>query len=247
MPHGSLYSASAEHALEGIIRCVYCKMPMWAQTYKHGTRVYREHRTSRGHAVCPSHGGSISCATADEQIGKLIEAIELRGDWLEGALARISIQDEVKRVKDQRHATLDKLRRLGRAYSDALMSDEEYVRRKRHLEQDLESLIVPEANAAVEAGKLLKDLPRLWRAATMEERRRLILTMLDGVYFDAKVSKAIVAIKPKSAFRPVFQVATTRENSGIQLINEGAPGEFRKAPVFVVETGESCTPRPDES
>lgn len=81
----------------------------------------------------------------------------------------------------------------------------------------------------------------------MGERRRLLLTMLDGVYVDAKVSKAIIAIKPKPAFRPVFQVATTRENSGIQLINEGAPGAFRKAPVFQVETGGSRTPRPDES
>ena len=53
--------------------------------------------------------------------------------------------------------------------------------------------------------------------------------MLDGVYFDAKVSKAIVAIKPKPPFRPVFQVATTKEGSGIELVQEEVPGQFRKS------------------
>jgi hypothetical protein len=44
--------------------------------------------------------------------------------------------------------------------------------------------------------------------------------MLDAVYVDAREDKRIVAIKPKPPFRPVFQVATTRECSGIILINE---------------------------
>ena len=230
-----------EYLLKGLIRCASCKMPLWSQTFVNGRPVYREHRGSRSHGVCAASGGLIGCETADGEMGRLMEAIELRSDWLEGALAKISVQDEVKRVKEQRHATLDKFRRLGRAYSDALISDEEYVRRKRQLEQDLESLVVPQANAAEEAGRLLKDLPRLWRAATLGERRKLLLTMLDGVYFDMKHSKTIVAIKPKAPFRPVFQVATTKEGSGIELVQEEVPGQFRKS-VFQVETGGSCTP-----
>ena len=44
--------------------------------------------------------------------------------------------------------------------------------------------------------------------------------MLDAVYVDAKEDKCIVAVKPKPAFRPIFQVATTREGSGVAIINE---------------------------
>ena len=33
------------------------------------------------------------------------------------------------------------------------------------LELELESLIIPEANAAEEAGKLIMNLPRLWEKA----------------------------------------------------------------------------------
>ena len=79
---------------------------------------------------------------------------------------------------------------------------------------------MPQANAAEEAGKLLNDLPKLWAGANLEERRKLLLSMLDVLYVDAKDAKCIVAIKPKPAFRPIFQVATTREGSGVYIINE---------------------------
>jgi hypothetical protein len=35
----------------------------------------------------------------------------------------------------------------------------------------------------------------LWAEATVEEQRKLLLTMLDGVYIDAKQTKSIVAIR----------------------------------------------------
>ena len=39
-------------------------------------------------------------------------------------------------------------------------------------------------------------------------------------YLDTVEEKAVVAIRPKPAFIPLFQVATTREGSGVVLINE---------------------------
>jgi len=109
---------------------------------------------------------------------------------------------------------------MAKAYVDNLFPDEEYHRQKRLLEMELESLVVPQANAAEEAGRLIQDLPRLWSEANLAERRKLLLTMMDAVYVDAKEEKRIVAIKPKPPFRPVFQVATTKEGSGIILLNE---------------------------
>ena len=54
----------------------------------------------------------------------------------------------------------------------------------------------------------------------MAERRKLLLTMLDAVYVDTVEEKTIVAIRPKPAFRPLFEIATTRAESGVVLINE---------------------------
>jgi hypothetical protein len=61
--------------------------------------------------------------------------------------------------------------------------------------------------------------------------------MLDAVYVDAKKTKSIVAIKPKPPFKPVFQVAASREGSDIRILNEPLNGSS----LFLVETGESRT------
>ena len=100
-------------------------------------------------------------------------------------LAIVSLKDEMERVKKERKQVQDRLKRMARAYVDGLFPEEEYHRQKRLLEMELESLVVPHANAAEEAGKLLNDLPELWAGANLEERRKLLLAMLDVVYVDA--------------------------------------------------------------
>ena len=44
--------------------------------------------------------------------------------------------------------------------------------------------------------------------------------MLDAVYVDTVDEKAIMAICPKPAFRPLFEIATTRAGSEVVLIND---------------------------
>ncbi len=56
--------------------------------------------------------------------------------------------------------------------------------------------------------------------AILSERHRLLLTMLEAVYVHTVEEKAIVAIRPRPAFLPIFEVATTREGSGVVLISE---------------------------
>ena len=69
------------------------------------------------------------------------------------------------------------------------------------------------------------------------------LTMLDAIYVDARKTKSIIAIKPKPPFKPVFQVAASKKDSNIRILNEPLEGSS----LFLVETGESRTPRPEEA
>jgi DNA invertase Pin-like site-specific DNA recombinase len=209
-----------EYLLKGIARCAWCLMPMWSQTYKSGQSYYREHRNSRSIAHCPSAGGAISCEVPDEQIGAIMSSLELGPKWQEQVLVIIEMKDEADRVKTDRRKAREKLQRLGRAYVDGVYDENEYSRQRRRLELQLESLIVPEVDAAEEAGRLIEELPELWNGANKTERRDLLLTMLDAVYVDAKVDKRVVAIKPKAPFRPIFEVATTKEGSGVVLVKE---------------------------
>ena len=83
---------------------------------------------------------------------------------------------------------------------------------------------VPEVDSAEAAGRLVQNLPELWKAAKLQERHDLIISMIDAVYFDLSSFKSIVAIKPKPPFRPIFEVATAREGSGVILLqNEKLP------------------------
>ncbi|MFY9814311.1 MAG: recombinase family protein, partial [Dehalococcoidales bacterium] len=126
-----------------------------------------------------------------------------------------------------------------KTYIDGLFPDEEYHRQKKLIEMELESLVVPAANAAEEAGKLIMNLRELWAEANFDEKRKLLLTMLDAVYVDAKETKSIIAIKPKPPFMPIFQVAVTKGGSDIRIINEPLRTKSGSPVVFLVETGES--------
>ena len=103
----------------------------------------------------------------------------------------------MNRVKDQRLIVIEKQRRMGKAYVDGLFPDGEYQRQKKLLEMELESLVVPAANAAEEAGNLIINLKSLWAEANLEEKRKLLFTMLDAVYVDARKTKSIVATETR--------------------------------------------------
>jgi site-specific DNA recombinase len=55
----------------------------------------------------------------------------------------------------------------------------------------------------------MQRLPELWEGANLGELRQLLMTMLEGVYVDANEEKRMVALKPKPAFKALFQIATT--------------------------------------
>ena len=78
--------------------------------------------------------------------------------YLEEVLSIISLKDEVEKVRKKKLAVQEKIRRMTKVYMDGLFPDEEYHRQKKLLELELESLVVPQANAA-EATKAVVTLP----------------------------------------------------------------------------------------
>ena len=73
-------------------------------------------------------------------------------------------------------------------------------------------------------------------AYPITKARRILMTMLEAVYVDTVEEKRIVAIRPNPAFRPLLEIATMREGSGIVLVveppsgEEGQPAEITTAP-----------------
>ena len=101
---------------------------------------------------------------------------------------------------------------------EGLFDEIEYHRRKKSLEWELESLLIPEVDAAKEAGRLLADMPRLWVGATLQERHQLLTTILDAVYIDMKDQKSIVSVKAKPVFQVVLGATSQDRVNGVALI-----------------------------
>ncbi len=120
-----------------------------------------------------------------------------------------------------------------------------YLRQKRLLELSLESLVVPDYDASEQAGKLIQNLPVLWSKANFTEQRKILLTMLDGVYVDVKKSRLVIAVKVKPPFKPIFQVAVSKKESKIRILNEPLGTSPAGSSVFLVETGEGWL-RPEQ-
>ena len=117
-------------------------------------------------------------------------AIVLPNAWMDCVRAKVQMAYEVGRVRREREQVGQRLRRLGKSYVDGLYAYGGYRRKKRSLEEKLESLVVPAIDAAKEAGNALENLPTLWEEAKLTERRKLLLSMLDAVYVDTVGEKA---------------------------------------------------------
>jgi hypothetical protein len=77
------------------------------------------------------------CDVPDEQMGRIISAIVLPDSWQDRLLAKLQLEDEVKRVEKDRKETEQRLKRLGQVYLDGLKPYEDYRREKRQLEEKL--------------------------------------------------------------------------------------------------------------
>ena len=137
-------------------------------------------------------------------MGRIVGAIILPDAWQERLLAQVKLAKDVQRVGKERKDAEQRLRRLGQVYLDGLIGQDEYRSQKRDLDEKLRTLVVPEVDAATAAGELVENLPALWERADLSQRRKILMTMLDGVSVDTVQNKAIVALRPKPAFRALF-------------------------------------------
>jgi hypothetical protein len=78
----------------------------------------------------------------------------------------------------------EKLRRLGKAYIDGLVEENEYKLQRKLIKDKIESLVIPKVDATIKAGELVENLDQLLEKATIEERHELLSSMLDAVYVD---------------------------------------------------------------
>lgn len=211
------------YTLKGLARYVYCGLPLWAETTTKGHGYYREQAGTRAYVGCPAQGKVIRCDHVDEQIGELMRNISLEPTWKRRVLAHLAAEHEHVAVTRERQQVQEKLKRLGKAYVDNLVSDKDYEMEKRMLEAKLESLAVPEVEATFDAASLIENLSTLWEKATADERRMMLLGMVDAVYLDMAQGMGLVGITPKPVFRDLFEWVDGRDQAKLRLLRTTKP------------------------
>ncbi len=56
------------------------------------------------------------------------------------------------------------------------------------------------------AAELLQDFGTIWDAATPNERKQIVHTLLETVYLDSGEDGPVTSIEPKEAYRPLFDL-----------------------------------------
>jgi DNA invertase Pin-like site-specific DNA recombinase len=221
-----------KYLLKGLIRCVWCGLPVWGETLWHGQSYYRERKMTRSEGGCKNEGKTVRTELLDAQMAQVIQRIQLDPIWERRAAGLITTLDRQTQVQGDRDKIEQKLKRLGKVYVDGFLDDADYEFQRRVLKSQLDGLIVPEQGSILQAGRLLEDLPLMWDKAQLEERHTILRGFLECVYVDLAEPPTLVGIKPKPQFLEFLGRVGPEEMATDKIGNEGSDAENASEPIL---------------
>ncbi len=154
---------------------------------------------------------------ARDTFGELLKSLALPENWREIirkqmlAEANKEGQTEESREREKERLKLKKVRTI-KLYREGYIEEEEFQGEMAAVELALRKLDVPEVGGVtydevIEAGEHIPGMAALWGVATPEERREMVILMLEpgGLYYDME-QKIIAALKPRPAFLPILRM-----------------------------------------
>ena len=152
-----------------------------------------------------------------EQFGDMLKSLKLPDNWREEirrqmvaeALAAGVTGEAVEREKERLKL---KRSRVLKQHREGYIDDEEFQAEMAAVELALRQLEAPEVNGVklddvIAAGEHIPGMAALWDVATAEERREMVILLLEpgGLYYDLEL-KTIAALKPRPAFLPILRM-----------------------------------------
>ena len=171
--------------------------------------MYRERHSFE----CETNGRSVMAHRFDQQIGAILQSVELNPDW-QRRIIQLTVQDQ--EGPDPREI-LEKRRRISRAYAEGAFTDREFDQKLAELDALVAKTPVTDLPTLGEAAELFQNLPALWTEATPQERRQLLNPLIERVYVDME-SKLVGAIAPVPAFRTVLDAAIQRVDGSTAIL-----------------------------
>jgi site-specific DNA recombinase len=122
------------------------------------------------------------------------------------------LHGSLKGAAHERERLTQKRKRLLKLYRDGYLEDKEFSSEMATVELALQALEAPVGDTvSVEevlvAGKQMPELAALWQVATVQERREMIMLLLEpgGLLYDLQEQR-IIALRPRPAFLPTLRL-----------------------------------------
>ena len=222
-------SSYRTYLLKGLVRCVWCGLPIWAETLWHGGSYYRERKMTRAEGGCVNEGKMVRTEVLDRQMDAIVTSIRLSPSWERHMAGIIDTMDKRAQIETERRGVEERLRRLGKTFVDGLIDESDYDFRQRILRSQLDGLVIPEERSTMQAGHLLENLPLLWNRAQPAERHTILRGFLECVYADVADPPRIVGIKPKPQCTGLFPFLESHVTGPIQA-DEGSEPDKASEP-----------------
>jgi site-specific DNA recombinase len=186
------------YPLSGLLYCEAC-----------GLRYRGRHDRYGRHYWKPASDYGITCiyrptvrATVEDQLAQIIGVVKLPGDWEQEVLARLSHRLGHDQELDAKRARLEsQLERASQLFYLGDWTQPAYTAERTRLHRDLETLHPIEQVDVTQAGKLLRDFGDLFQNGNLENRKRLLNTMLEKVFLEGD---EICAITPRRELYPLM-------------------------------------------
>src|SRR6266404_7292140 len=221
MTHAPQRQTQAKRFYEfaGYLADIHCGLTLRAQG-KSTTTDYEYYRDSARERRIPCPAGGHLVIRSDlvrEQFGDLLKSLKLPDNWREEirhqlvaeALAAGVTGETVEREKERLKL---KRSRVLKQHREGYIDDEEFQGEMAAVELALRQLEAPEVDGVklddvIAAGEHIPGMAALWDVATAEERREMVMLLLEpgGLYYDLEL-KIIAALKPRPAFLPILRM-----------------------------------------
>lgn len=221
MTHAPQRQARAKRFYEfaGYLADIHCGLTLRAQG-KSTTTDYEYYRDSARERRIPCPAGGHLVIRSDlvrEQFGDLLKSLKLPDNWREEirrqlvaeALAAGVTGETVEREKERLKL---KRSRVLKQHREGYIDDEEFQGEMAAVELALRQLEAPEVDGVklddvIAAGEHIPGMAALWDVATAEERREMVMLLLEpgGLYYDLEL-KTIAALKPRPPFLPILRM-----------------------------------------
>ena len=215
-PHRS-ESAQRVYEFAGYVGCVHCGLNLRCRGGHEDYAYYKDMAKARQYPC--SAGGYLQVRTdlVTRQFGELLQGLRLPTSWreivrekmLEAAQKKGFDAEAVEREKERLKL---KRGRILKQHREGYIDDEELRGEMAAVELALQDLEMPEMDGVrledvIDAGDRLPGMTALWGVATVEERREMVMLIVEpgGLHYDVEM-KEIAAIRPRPAFLPVLRL-----------------------------------------